>query len=102
MRQLDRRILAERDPLRLGERAFFGDFFIRPDATLRALDDAYRFGIDPADANLSVGEFLLRRYPRPVVGDRIRLGGVEFVVREVNGNRVTRVGLKTRLQDEPG
>ncbi|HPQ25666.1 MAG TPA: potassium/proton antiporter [Gammaproteobacteria bacterium] len=96
MWQLDRRILAEREPQRLGERAFFGDFVVKPDATLGALDAVYRFGLDPADASLTISEFLLRRYPRPVVGDRVRLGSIEFVVRRVAGNRITQVGLKLR------
>lgn len=94
MNKLDRRILAEREPQRLGERAFFGDFVIKPDARLDALDAVYRFGLDPADSDLSIAEFLLRAFPRPVIGDRIRLGSIEFVVREVSGNRITQVGLK--------
>jgi cell volume regulation protein A len=97
--QLDRRILAERDPQRLGERAFFGDFVVRPEATVAALDAMYRFGPEPADAVLTVGELLLSRYPRPVVGDRLRVGSVEFVVREVDGNRIAQVGLKLYPED---
>jgi len=31
---------------------------------------------------------------KPVVGDRVPIGGMELVVREVAGNRIARVGLR--------
>ncbi|MAT83532.1 MAG: potassium/proton antiporter [Gammaproteobacteria bacterium] len=93
---LDRRILAERDPERLGELEFFGEFLIQTEANLKALGDVYGFQVDETDAGLGVGEFLARQFPRPVVGDRVILQGVELVVREVEGNDITRVGLKLK------
>ncbi len=100
MSLLDRRILAERDPKRLGERAFFGDFVIQPDASLGALDEIYGFGVADEDMKRSIGDVLKQRFPRPVVGDRIRLGVVEFVIREVNGNEILKVGLKLNPENE--
>jgi len=92
---LDRRVLAERDPERLGEREFFGEFIIRPDAGLGTLAAIYGFEVDAAAAaGQSIEEFLLARYPRPVIGDRAQLGNVAFVVRQVEGNRITQIGLK--------
>lgn len=91
---LDRRVLPEREPQRLGEREFFGEFTIRPDATMRALGTLYGFVPDAEDADCDVAAFLLARHPKPVIGDRVRLGTVEIVVREVEGNRPTKVGLK--------
>ena len=35
-----------------------------------------------------------RRFDQPVVGDRVRLGSVEFVVREMRGGRIVKVGMK--------
>lgn len=93
---LDRLILAERDPERLGERAFFGEFIIQADANLRALGKVYGFQVDDADAGVAAGEYLARQFPRPVVGDRVTFQGVELVVREVQGNDITRIGLKLR------
>ena len=85
---LDRRILAERDPSRLGERAFFGQFVIHPDTRVGALDAVYRFGPTPEQAAVTIGELLPSRYPHPVVGDRVRIGKVEFVVRKLDGDRI--------------
>ncbi|MEQ8860610.1 MAG: potassium/proton antiporter [Pseudomonadales bacterium] len=94
LQRLDRRILGERDPQRLGEREFFGEFVIRPDAELGALAAIYGFDLDPSQAETSIGDHLLSRFPRPVVGDRLALGDVEFVVREIDGARISKVGLK--------
>jgi potassium/hydrogen antiporter len=91
---LDRCILAERDPKRLGERAFFGEFVIRPDANVGALDALYRFQPTAEQAAVTIGELLSRHYPHPVVGDRLRIGQVEFVVRKLDGDRIVQVGLK--------
>jgi potassium/hydrogen antiporter len=91
---LDRRIVGEREPERLGEREFFGEFVIRPDATLGALAAMYGFQTDPRGGERTIAELLLQTYPRPVIGDRIRLGTVEFVVRELDGDQISKVGLK--------
>ena len=36
----------------------------------------------------------LRSIKKPVVGDRVKLDQVELVVREIQGQRIVRVGLK--------
>lgn len=91
---LDRRIVGEHDPLRLGERQFFGDFVIRPDATLGALAGIYGLQIRSEDADRTIADLLYARFPHPVVGDRVRFGGVEFVVRELADDEIRKVGLK--------
>ncbi|MEQ8486423.1 MAG: potassium/proton antiporter [Pseudomonadales bacterium] len=91
---LDRRIVGEREPDRLGEREFFGEFVIRPDATLGALAAIYGFELDPATGDGTVADLLLRSYPEPVIGDRVRMKTVEFVVRELDEDRISKVGLK--------
>lgn len=95
---LDRRIVGEHDPQRLGERQFFGDFVIRPDATLGALATIYGLDLHGESAERSIADLLGARFPHPVVGDRLRLGSVEFVVREVADDEIRKVGLKL-LQD---
>jgi potassium/hydrogen antiporter len=91
---LDRRIVGEREPERLGEREFFGEFVIRPEATLGALAAIYGFDLDETTLDGTISDLLLRTFPRPVVGDRIRLKTVEFVVREIDQGRISKVGLK--------
>jgi len=38
--------------------------------------------------------YIVRIVRTPVVGDRVRIGHVEIVVREMEGDRITRIGLK--------
>lgn len=91
---LDRRVVGEREPERLGEREFFGEFIIRPDASVRAL--AAMYGFEPGDEvpDQPIGAMFLQRFSHPVVGDRLRLGEVELVVRELEGDRISKIGLK--------
>lgn len=94
--ELDRMMAGERDPDRLGEREFFGAFVIRPDADLEELGRIYGFRTQPDSAGMTIADYLLRRFPKPVVGDRVRLGSVEFVVRATEGDQIEQVGLKIR------
>lgn len=94
---LNRLFIAPHHPERLEEHQFFGDLVL--DGGSKLGDVAMFYGIDvPAGADdLSLTDYLQRVFrKRPVVGDRIKAGRVEFVVREVAGGRVSRVGLKFR------
>jgi cell volume regulation protein A len=94
---LNRLFIAPHHPDRLEEHRFFGDLVLDADANLS--DIAQFYGVDmPADAqSQTLGGYLQRVFrKRPVVGDRIKAGRVEFVVREVRDGRVARVGLKFR------
>lgn len=91
---LDKLLVGEREPERLGEQAFFGEFVINPRARLAELGALYGFDVPPEHADWSIARYIHSKFPRPVVGDRVRLGQVEFVVREMQGSRVTKVGLK--------
>ncbi|MFW6092666.1 MAG: transporter associated domain-containing protein, partial [Pseudomonadota bacterium] len=65
-----------------------------PDASVKALAGIY--GFDPGNAHETIGALLRRRYPHPVVGDRLAFGSVEFVIREVDDDRIVKIGLKLR------
>jgi cell volume regulation protein A len=94
---LNRLFIAPHHPERLEEHQFFGDLVLDGESKLG--DVAMFYGIDvPSGAEqLSLGDYLQRVFrKRPVVGDRIKAGRVEFVVREVRNGRVSRVGLKFR------
>ncbi len=54
----------------------------------------YGFAADETSAGRSIADYLTARFPHPVVGDRVELGPVQFVVRETQGDRITKVGLK--------
>ena len=94
---LNRLFIAPHHPDRLEEHRFFGDLVLDGDASVS--DIAQFYGIEfPAGAEgLTLGSYLVRVFrKRPVVGDRIKAGRVEFVVRDVVDGRVSRVGLKLR------
>lgn len=92
--ELDRIFESSRKPLNKIEQRFFGDFSIKPTAPLSEL--ALTYGISlPAHAHrLTVSEFITSSLPQPVVGDRLRLGDIELVVRKVEDNKIEQVGLR--------
>lgn len=94
---LNRAFIAPHHPERLEEHQFFGDLVLEADAGLADIALFYGVEMPPGANDSSLGEYLERVFrKRPVVGDRLKVGRVEFVVREVEGGRVSRVGLKFR------
>jgi cell volume regulation protein A len=93
---------AEPQAGRLRERAYFGDFVL--DARARLSDVCAIYGVAPPagleDATLR--EAMSARFKgRPVVGDRVDLGEIELVVRELSGAQVSRVGLVITRRPAP-
>ncbi|MGQ0544364.1 MAG: potassium/proton antiporter [Betaproteobacteria bacterium] len=75
-------------------RRFFGDFVLNADALLEDVCAAY--GVAPVGSG-TLEEFLRRRLKgRPVVGDAVEVGEIELTVREMDGPRIVKVGLKLR------
>jgi cell volume regulation protein A len=94
---LNRLLDPHRAPERLEEHAYFGDFVLNGDAVLGDLAAVYGIDVPPAHMGKTLAEYLNERaHGRVVVGDHAPLGDAELVVREVDGDRVTRVGLKLR------
>jgi len=81
-------------PPRLQAERFFGELVLNADADLMEIARLYGLSLDPADTVGTLEQCLMRRFKRPVVGDRFRLGSVEFVVREMRVGRIVRVGMK--------
>ncbi len=95
---LDRVFVAEHGPTRLEEHVFFGDFVLNGDIDLDDLAGAYGLDIpDRKAADRDLNGYLLRIFKkRAVVGDRVRLNNMEFVVREMDNGQISKVGLKIR------
>ncbi len=82
------------------ERAFFGEWVLNGDANLEALAGLYGLQLAADERTLTVGALLTRAFRKPVVGDRLRRGRLEIVVRELDGDRVLHVGLKLHRNAE--
>jgi cell volume regulation protein A len=95
MKALDNLFAAKPQPEYLEEHHFFGDFVLKGDAHIGDVSAAYGFKVDSDIAVQTLADYLSKRFKRrPVVGDRYRLGSVEFVVREVREGVITLVGLR--------
>jgi cell volume regulation protein A len=89
-------ILGSREPHeRLTDRRFFGEFTVIGQALLGDIKNVYGLDIQSLDPELSQAEcFAQMKRGHSVVGDRIDLGSMLMVAREVEGDVVTSVGLK--------
>lgn len=77
------------------EMAFFGSFTLNGDAMLSDVAKAYGLTVSAGEENMTLGEFLaLRVGGHPVVGDHIDWHGIHWVVSEVVGDKVLKVGLR--------
>jgi cell volume regulation protein A len=76
------------------ERGLLGEFSFEGATPLAAIAHLY----DPAaeaDGTLTLAEFLGRRFGgRPAIGDRARFGAVELIVRDMQGDTITQVGVE--------
>lgn len=78
------------------EQAFFGDFTVDASAGMAEFGSVYLGGpVADAEPGESVGAYLARRLRRrPSEGDHLEIGGLTLVVREMDGGRITRVGVR--------
>ena len=94
LQSLDDLFVELRVPEHLEPRRFFGEFVLNAEARTDDIGDMYGFPVPAEALGRSVGEVMHQRFGEPVVGDRLRMGHVELVVREIHDGRVSRVGLK--------
>ena len=79
---------------RADDRGLLGEFAFDGTTTLAAIAHLY----DPAattDGAVTLAEFLASRLGgTPAVGDRTRFGAVELIVRDMQGDTITQVGVE--------
>jgi potassium/hydrogen antiporter len=79
---------------RADERGLLGEFSFDGTTALAAIAHLY----DPAaeaEGALTLAEFLTSRFDgRPAIGDRTRFGAVELIVRDMQGDTITQVGIE--------
>lgn len=74
---------------------FFGPFVVDGSALLSDIAQAYGLSVTQAESTLTLGEFVAARVGgHPVVGDDVSWHGIHWVVKEVEGDRVLKVGVR--------
>jgi cell volume regulation protein A len=97
IRALNRLFDPHQAPARLEEHLYFGDFVLKGDALLGEVAEVYGVEVPAKHLGKTLSQYLNERSRgRVVVGDRAPLGNALLVVRDVEGGRVTEVGLKLR------
>ncbi|WP_017430393.1 potassium/proton antiporter [Vreelandella jeotgali] len=77
------------------ERAFFGAFTLEGSALMQDIAEAYGLTLSSSTPGMTLSRFMaLRLGGNPVVGDDVDWHGIQWVVSEMDGNRITRVGLR--------
>ena len=91
---LDEVFSAHRESGGADEQQYFGEFFLEPEAHVSDLVAAYGIKVPPDSEGKTLADFLASYLDRPVVGDRLRLGGMELTVRRMEGERIVELGLR--------
>jgi len=88
-------LFAEPAQAREVERAMFGEFSFAGDIPLAALAEFYGLIVPLRLADKTAADLFANQYDeQPQIGDSLRLSGVTLIVRELDEDRVHRVGLK--------
>ncbi|MGQ0662202.1 MAG: potassium/proton antiporter [Pseudomonadota bacterium] len=78
-----------------------GDFVFSAEVRLGELGGHYGVPVESGDRKKTLGEFLLARLGSAVVvGDRVSIGGVDLIVREIDNERIVTVGFDVEPQAE--
>ncbi|MGM0562259.1 MAG: potassium/proton antiporter [Pseudomonadota bacterium] len=91
---LDRQLLPRRRSGAKREDVTLGDFSFPGTTPLGALSDAYDLPVTKQEREMPLADFLRKRLGKTVsVGDRLPLGAIELVVRDLNDEGITEVGI---------
>jgi cell volume regulation protein A len=91
---LDRLFGPRPDRSKADARGLLGEFSFDGATALAAITHLY----DPAakiDGAMTIAEFMAEKFAgRPAVGDRMRFGAIELIVRDMQGDAITQVGVE--------
>lgn len=80
----------------------FGEFALTGDTLLGEVALLYGIPVEEKDRGEPVGTYMRRRLRhQAVVGDRVRWGPVELVVREIRKDRITSIGIELEPEEHP-
>jgi cell volume regulation protein A len=91
---LDRIFESVQHPSEPKARHYFGDFDVRPDAAVASLCESYGLPVPADGEGKTIAQLLGTHLPHPVVGDRLRLGDIQLVIKAIDGDRPTQIGLR--------
>jgi cell volume regulation protein A len=78
-----------------------GEFSFEPDVPLGRLCTEYGVPFEAVDQEKALADFMREHLgDRFVVGDRVKVGGVELVVREISRGKIQRIGLAVEPEAE--
>jgi potassium/hydrogen antiporter len=76
------------------DRGFYGDLVLRPETKLGTLAEVYGLPLAVERADTTLAELFAKEFAHPEVGDRLRVGSIELVARDIGENHeVKSVGL---------
>lgn len=76
------------------DREFYGDLVLSPDATVGQIAEMYGLPMSLANAHLTLRDLLRNEFGGACEpGDRIRMGGVELIVRDMEDGKILSVGM---------
>ncbi|PMR77902.1 potassium/proton antiporter [Billgrantia endophytica] len=74
---------------------FFGPFTIEARSKMSDVAKAYGLSVTPGEGEMTLGDFIATRVGgHPVVGDDVSWHGIHWVVSEVQGDKVVKVGVR--------
>jgi potassium/hydrogen antiporter len=84
------------------DQSFFGEFAFAGSVTLGQLEALYGLPVPAERQAMTLSHFFAEELnEHPIIGDRLTLGGSALIVREVEGDEVTRVGLQLERVEPP-
>lgn len=101
--QLERMFVPSSVQAESAQRQFFGEFIVKGEARLEDMALVYGLKMPHEYGNKSLAELFGEHFHgRQVTGDRLPLGSIELVVKDMQGDQVVSVGVKLPLVPEPG
>jgi cell volume regulation protein A len=76
------------------QQRYFGEFALDPEARVDDLVAAYNFDVPEHSGRMTLAGFVSTFLNKPVVGDRLRLGSAELVVKKMEGVHILELGLR--------
>lgn len=92
--ELDKLFQQTRGNQGVEQQRYFGEFIISPEAHVSDLANAYGLDVPASAGVFTLSAFVASVVHKPVVGDRLRLGDMELVVRKMEGDKIVELGLR--------